>query len=80
MKARTRPSSISLEGDGFVRFADVFPSIIPVGLTQAYLNVARGNWPKPVKVGRSTLLRKEDVRQLLRRIESGEFDTCKGRA
>ncbi len=73
MKARARPSSVDLEGDGFVRFADVFPGIIPVGLTQAYGNVARGNWPKPVKIGRSTLMRKADVRELLRRIQAGEF-------
>lgn len=71
MRARTRPTAVNLEGDGFVRFADVFPSIIPIGPTQARDRIAAGDFPKPVKIGRSSMLEKAAVRTLIERVKSG---------
>lgn len=73
MKARTRPNTINLEGDGFVRFADVFPAVIPIGATQARERIARGTFPKTVRIGRSAMLAKADVRALIERVKSGEL-------
>lgn len=74
MRARKRPQVVVIDGDGYVRFADVFPGLVPIGLNKAYEEVARGTFPRPVKIGRSTMLRKSDVRDLLRRIDAGEFN------
>lgn len=73
MKPRTRPTAVNLEGDGFVRFADVFPDIIPIGPTQAWDRIATGDFPKPVKIGRSSMLEKAAVRALIERVKCGDL-------
>lgn len=49
-----------------------FPGLIPMSRSAWYRGISAGRYPQPVKLGRSTLWRAEDIRDLVARI--GESD------
>lgn len=63
----------NLPETGFVRLKQVL-SLIPVGKSTFWANVASGNYPKGVKLSRRTTAWKvEDIRKLIEKL--GEQDT-----
>jgi predicted DNA-binding transcriptional regulator AlpA len=53
-----------LPGTGFLRISSVL-NFIPVGKTTWWNGVKSGRFPKPVKLGRITAWRAEDIKALI---------------
>jgi predicted DNA-binding transcriptional regulator AlpA len=52
-------------------FSDVFPHVIQISRSKAYEEIAKGNFPRLVKIGRSSLLHRPAVRALIARLNTG---------
>ncbi len=62
-----------LPQEGFVRLPQVL-AVIPVSKTNFWNGIKTGKYPQPVKIGaRTTAWRVEDIRELIAKINSGEF-------
>lgn len=59
--------STALPQEGFVRLKQVL-KVVPFGKTKWWNGVKSGEFPKPVKHGRCTLWRVEDIRKLIDKI------------
>ncbi|MCB1052969.1 MAG: AlpA family phage regulatory protein [Acidobacteria bacterium] len=56
---------------GFLRLPQVL-RLVPVGKSCWWRGCQTGRFPKPVKLGRCTMWRAEDIRTLIEQIEKGE--------
>ncbi len=66
-------NQIILPQEGFVRLPQVL-AVIPVSKTNFWNGIKTGKYPQPVKIGaRTTAWRVEDIRELIAKINSGEF-------
>jgi len=70
----TRYSLCELPETGFLRLPDVL-RLIPVGKSTWWTGIAKGMYPKPVKIGeRISAWRVEDIRALIDRLSEGSED------
>ncbi len=60
----------TLPATGFLRLKEVL-QFIPLRRTAWYEGIKQGKFPKPVKCGRASLYRAEDIVALIRRIGNG---------
>lgn len=58
----------SLPTEGFVRIKQIL-RVLPIGKSTWWLGVKEGKYPQPVKHGRCTFWRVEDIRKLIAQIE-----------
>lgn len=64
------PRAAVLPKTGFVRLPTILTHI-PVSKSLFWDKVRKGEFPKPVKLGRVTMWRAEDIQNLVRQIEEG---------
>lgn len=68
--AATEQSTPTLPQTGFIRLAQVL-QFIPVKKTRWYDGIKAGEFPAPVKFGRASFYRVEDIRNVIERIGTG---------
>ncbi len=60
----------ALPETGFVRLKTIL-AVIPISKSLLWEKVRKGEWPQPIRWGRVTMWRAEDVRRLVAQIEKG---------
>ena len=72
---RDTRSPVSLPSEGFCRLNQIVLPNGVLGISRAlfYRWIADGRAPAPTKIGWASLWKVSDIRDLLRRIEAGEF-------
>lgn len=61
----------SLPTEGFVRLPQIL-SVIPVSRTSWWRGIKAGQFPEPIKLGRSVMWKVHEIRELIDRLAEGQ--------